>query len=65
MMMVKQISEAEAVFNLYVSYFEIPSFEGIQSFINLLVFDGSLNFEVPFIYVTQNIHLAEIMIFTP
>ena len=51
-----QVSEAEAVIGLYVSYQEISSLEGLQSFINLEGFDCSHN-ELTSIDVTQSQNL--------
>lgn len=51
-----QVSEAEAVINLIVSYYEIESLEGIQSFSNLEVLKSRGNF-VETVDLSQNLLL--------
>lgn len=51
-----QVSEAEAITNLIVSYYEIISLEGIQSFSNLEVLKSRGNF-VEAVDLSQNIQL--------
>ena len=52
-----QVSEAEAVINLIISYYEVVSLEGIQSFTNLEVLKSRGNF-VKTIDLSQNSNLT-------
>jgi len=52
-----QVSEAEAIINLIISYYEIVSLEGVQSFINLEVLKSRGNF-IETIDLSQNISLT-------
>jgi hypothetical protein len=54
-----QVSEAEAVNNLYLQSYGIISLEGIQSFINLGFLNCSYN-EINDIDLTQNINLGQL-----